>query len=337
MKQRSCWRAECRGHGSLSAPMCPPWSYPWSWAMCNKSAFTAIQKRLQSFFASFAFLCPPFASRASHHSTWKPILFHTTRLQAYMLHTTCPASFTPRFLQADFPSHHAACKPACFTPLIMRASHHTFWKPVLLHTTHPASLQASHHTSCELHTTHLRACMLHTTRPASFTPRGLQACRLHTTHHASLLCFTPHVLQAELLHTTCPARFTPLVLQAYMLHTIHPASLTPLVVEADFASHHSSRKPSCFTPHVLQAHMLHTTHPASFTPHVLGADLVHTLRLASHFTSHHLSCMLHTTQDTGLCDRQRDPKIAPVLRVRYPVPQTLCKLHPTQFESQSYY
>jgi len=47
--------------------------------------------------------------------------------------------------------------------------------------------------------------------------------------------------------------------------------------------------------------------------------------------------MLHTTQDTGLCDRQRDPEIAPVLRVRYPVPQTLCKLHPTQFESQSYY
>ena len=98
VKQRSCWRAECRGHGSLSAPMCPPWSYPWSWAMCNKSAFTAIQKRLQSFFASFAFLCPPFASRASHHSTWKPILFHTTRLQAYMLHTTRPASFTPHVL-----------------------------------------------------------------------------------------------------------------------------------------------------------------------------------------------------------------------------------------------
>ena len=169
VKQRSCWRAECRGHGSLSAPMCPPWSYPWSWAMCNKSAFTAIQKRLQSFFASFAFLCPPFASRASHHSTWKPILFHTTRLQAYMLHTTCPASFTPRFLQADFPSHHAACKPACFTPLIMRASHHTFWKPVLLHTTHPAS----------------RLC---------FTPHVLQACTLHTIHAAS---FTPHALGAD--------------------------------------------------------------------------------------------------------------------------------------------
>ena len=180
----------------------------------------------------------------------------------------------------------SGCNPSLPTPAFLCP--HS--RPVL-HTTHPASLHASHHAFCELHTT----------RP------GSRFC------------------------------FIPLVLQAYMLHTIHPASLTPLVVEADFASHHSSRKPSCFTPHVLQAHMLHTTHPASFTPHDLGADLVHTLRLASHFTSHHLSCMLHTTQDTGLCDRQRDPKIAPVLRVRYPVPQTLCKLHPTQFESQSYY
>ena len=237
MKQRSCWRAECRGHGSLSAPMCPPWSYPWSWAMCNKSAFTAIQKRLQFFFASVAFLCP--------HS-------HP------MLHTTRPASFTPLDLEADFVSHHSSCKrtcftpivlrashhmsckATCFTPLVLRASHHSSFKPTVLHTTHSASLHSSHHTSGRrfCFTPHT-SCELHTTRPGSrfcFTPLVLQACRLHTTRPVSRFCFTPHVLRAS-LHTSCkPAFFTPHGLRdshhtswkPILFHTTRPAGLHAL-------------------------------------------------------------------------------------------------------------
>jgi len=129
------------------------------------------------------------------------------------------------------------------------------------------------------------------------------------------------------LCTTRLESLTTHVLEAFMLHTTRPARCTPHTLQAHFASHRLSCKPACFTPLILRP-----SHHTSWEPIWL-----HTTRLASHFTSHHLSCMLHTTQDTGLCDRQRDPKIAPVLRVRYPVPQTLCKLHPTQFESQSYY
>ncbi|KAK4067211.1 hypothetical protein Purlil1_13905 [Purpureocillium lilacinum] len=151
-------------------------------------------------------------------------------------------------------------KPACFTPLVLRDSHHSSCKPAGFT---PHVLRASHHTSC---------------KPAFFTPHGLGA-----SHHTSP---TP-----ILLHTTCPA--------------------------SPQASHHTSCKPackaSCSTPRVMQA--------ICFTPHVLRASphtswepiWLHTTRLASHFTSHHLSCMLHTTQDTRLCDRQRDPEIAPVL------------------------
>ena len=165
--------------------------------------------------------------------TTHPASFTPHILQAFMLHTTRPARFTPHFLEADFASHHSSCKPTCFTPLVLRASHHTSCRPILLHTTRTAGPQASHHMSCELHTT----------RPVS------------------RFCYTPHVLQA------------------YMLHTTHPASFTPLVLQADFASHH----PGC-----------------------------------------------------NSCVTDRDPGIAPVLRVRCPVPETLCKLHPTPFESQSY-
>jgi len=50
----------------------------------------------------------------------------------------------------------------------------------------PLASHASHHTSCELHTT----------RPGS------------------RFCFIPLVLQAYMLHTTNPANFTPHILQA---------------------------------------------------------------------------------------------------------------------------
>ena len=100
----------------------------------------AIQKRLQSFFASSAFLCPH--SRPVLHTT-RPVSFTPHALQPFMLHTTRPGSlfcFTPRFLQADFASHHTSsalhtthprsrfCLPRsrfCFTPLVLRASHHS--------------------------------------------------------------------------------------------------------------------------------------------------------------------------------------------------------------------
>ncbi|KAK4065119.1 hypothetical protein Purlil1_14051 [Purpureocillium lilacinum] len=81
--------------------------------------------------------------------------------------------FTPHVLRD---SHHTSCKPAGFTPLVLRASHHTSCKPILFHTTLPASVHASHHSSCELHTTH---------------PASLQA-----SHHTSF--FTPHVLDPEI-------------------------------------------------------------------------------------------------------------------------------------------
>ena len=112
-----------------------------------------------------------------------------------MLHTTRPASFTPLVLRA---SHHTSCKPACFTPfilqaytcfspLVLRDLHHSFCKPFSLHTTRPESLHASHHPSCELHTTHpaslqashhtsCKPILLYTTRPASFTPLRIQGC-----------------------------------------------------------------------------------------------------------------------------------------------------------------
>ena len=187
--------------------------------MCNKSAFTAIQKRLQFFFASVAFLCP--------HS-------HP------MLHTTRPASFTPLDLEADFVSHHSSCKRTCFTPLVLRASHHSSFKPTVLHTTHSASLHSSHHTSGRrfCFTPHT-SCELHTTRPGSrfcFTPLVLQACRLHTTRPVSRFCFTPHVLRAS-LHTSCkPAFFTPHGLRdshhtswkPILFHTTRPAGLHAL-------------------------------------------------------------------------------------------------------------
>ena len=91
-------------------------------------------------------------------------------------------NFAPRVLRA---SQHMSWKPSCFTPLVLRDAHHTLCKPILLHTACPASLHASHHSSCDLHTT----------RPGS------------------RFGFTPHVLQATLLHITCPACFTPLRIQ----------------------------------------------------------------------------------------------------------------------------
>ncbi|KAK4059701.1 hypothetical protein Purlil1_14330 [Purpureocillium lilacinum] len=46
---------------------------------------------------------PPFASRASHHTSCE-------------LHTTRPGSFTPLVLRD---SHHTSCKPAGFTPHVL--------------------------------------------------------------------------------------------------------------------------------------------------------------------------------------------------------------------------
>ena len=112
----------------------------------------AIQKRLQSFFASSAFLCPH--SRPVLHTT-RPVSFTPHALQPFMLHTTRPGSlfcFTPRFLQADFASHHTSSE---------------------LHTTHPRSRFCLPPLSC-------KPILLHTTRPASFTPLVVwhAACRL---------------------------------------------------------------------------------------------------------------------------------------------------------------
>ena len=152
-----------------------------------------------------------------------------------MLYTTHLASFTPHILEADFASHHFSCKPTSFTPLILRVSHHTFWKPILLHTTHPASLHASHHSSCEIHTTHsgsrfgctplvLQVYMLHTTHPAS----------LHASHHASRELHTTHPASLQAAHDT-----------SREIHTIRPTSLHP--------PHHTSWEPI----------WLHTTRLAS--------------------------------------------------------------------------
>ncbi|KAK4071330.1 hypothetical protein Purlil1_13446 [Purpureocillium lilacinum] len=273
VKQRSGRWAEWQGTQTLVGTPVLPWSYPLSWAMCNKSAFTAIQKRLQSFFASFAFLCPH--SHLVLHTT-RPASLHASH------HTSCrPAGFTPHVLQADFASHHMSCKPTSFTPHILRASHHTFCKPAFFT---PHGLRAPHHLSW-------KPIWLHTTHPASFTPHILPAYMLHTIHPAIIY----------MLHTPRPARFTPLVLQAYMLHTIHPASLTPLDVEADFVSHHSSCKTSCFTPHILQACRLHTTRPASFTPHILQAYMHHTTQATrAAKNSHYPARTLFTRVDEQL-------------------------------------
>ena len=144
----------------------------------------AIQKRLQSFFASSAFLCPH--SRPVLHSTrpvsftphaLQPFMLHTTRpgsrfashhasCKPTLLHTTPPPSFTPHILEADFAYHHCPASRFCFTQLV------------------------------------LRAYMLDTTRPESFTPRFLKADLVHTTRPAS---FTPHVLRADFAshHLSC--------------------------------------------------------------------------------------------------------------------------------------
>ena len=113
---------------------------------------------------------------------------------APVLHTTRPVSFTPHVLQADFVSHHSSCKRTCFTPLVLKACMLHTIRPVRftphvlqahkLHTTHPASLHASHHSSCEIHTTHSGS--LHPPHHMSWEPIWL-----HTTRLASRLCPTP--------------------------------------------------------------------------------------------------------------------------------------------------
>ncbi len=145
---------------------------------------------------------------------------HTTHPACiYMIHTTHPACFTPLDLEAVFASHHSSCELHTTRPASLHASHHTACE---LHTTRPSSMDASHHTSC---------------KPKSFTPHVLQACMLHTTHHAS---FTPHILEADLAahHTSCKPN---------MLHTTHPASL--------HASQHSGYK-GCVRDGVVQIWLL---------------------------------------------------------------------------------
>jgi len=137
----------------------------------------------------------------------RPARFTPHVLKPILLHTTRPASFTPHVSQADFASHHSSCE---------------------LHTTRPGSRFcftphvsqadfASHHTSCERHTTHSRAYMLHTTHPASFTPRVLQTYRLDTTRPPS---FTPHFLQA-FFYTTQATRAAPVTIRECYQETMN--------------------------------------------------------------------------------------------------------------------
>ena len=103
---------------------------------------------------------------------------HTTHPACiYMIHTTHPACFTPLDLEAVFASHHSSCELHTTRPASLHASHHTACE---LHTTRPSSMDASHHTSC---------------KPKSFTPHVLQA--QHAAHHASSkpTCFTTLRLQ----------------------------------------------------------------------------------------------------------------------------------------------
>ena len=147
-------------------------------------------------------------------------MLHTTRpvsrfcftplaLQACMLHITRPASFTPHVLQAYMlhttrpESLHALHHPSCEIHTTLPAS---------LHASHHNVLRASHHTSASLHVSHhvsWKPLLLHTTRPASFTPHILQACMFHTTRPASQLCFISHVLEADFVphHSSCKPPF----------------------------------------------------------------------------------------------------------------------------------
>ena len=193
----------------------------------------AIQKRLHPFFASRRIPLPSFASRSkaegeasmrpalrllqltphflqadfAHHrpTSFTPLvleadlrvlqacMLHTTHLQAFILHTTRPAS------------------RLCFTPLILKAAF------------------ASHHSCCVLHTTSCKPTLLHITHPACFTPRVLQAFRLHTTHPASS---TPLVPEAGLAahHSSCKRTcFTPLILRASHHTSCKPSCFTPHV------------------------------------------------------------------------------------------------------------
>ena len=79
---------------------------------------------------------------------------------------TRPARFTPHVLKPILLHTTRLASRLCFTPHVLRASHHTF-----------ASLHASHHTSCELHTT----------RPANLPARHHTSSELHTTLPASFL------------------------------------------------------------------------------------------------------------------------------------------------------
>ena len=97
-------------------------------------AVTAIQKRLQSFFASCRI---PFRGGRGSQDEARPTMTTTH-------HISCKPILLPLVLRA---SHHASCKPSCFTPLILRASHHTSCKPACLT---PHVLRASHHMPCKV-------------------------------------------------------------------------------------------------------------------------------------------------------------------------------------------
>ena len=127
--------------------------------------------------------------------------------------TPCPGSFA-RTWTRDPSSRscdgHELEKPASsggnFAALVLRASHHSSRKPILFHTTHPASLHASHHSSYETQTTRLAS--PHASHHTSCKPISLQ-----TTHPGT---FTPLVLEADLAshHSSCkPTCFTLLKLQ----------------------------------------------------------------------------------------------------------------------------
>ena len=114
-------------------------------------------------------VCPSTSSRGARPT--RPARFTPHVLKPILLHTTRPASFTPHVQEADFASHHTSRKPTllhttrpasvtphireptCFTPHILRASHHASCKPT---GSTPHVLRASHHTSCKLSFTPLR-------------------------------------------------------------------------------------------------------------------------------------------------------------------------------------
>ena len=135
---------------------------------------------------------------------------HTTHPACiYMIHTTHPACFTPLDLEAVFASHHSSCELHTTRPASLHASHHTACE---LHTTRPSSMDASHHTSCKPN-------MLHTTHPAS----------LHASQHSGYKgCVRDGVVQIWLLFFVFATQFPRNSLQV----SSHSVRITELLLMA---------------------------------------------------------------------------------------------------------